>query len=201
MEHRVYPAATTDPSPFRTVCALQYNPRTPHTAITQPPWLRFDWVSRLRPDAAFVYPVKPWCFFHTGFSYLPGAPPVQRVVTKMETTGLYIDHAGLYPRSQADGLFHAMDAYDRCAEESGQLEWRYQNERGQLVTDIQAHLYFTAPGRKFQVRVEEFPVVLLRETQPSMGGMCQAQYNGGAGNTWRIFDGPFGPGLCTAIMV
>ena len=176
--------------------------------------ITFDWVTRLRPDTAIVFPVKPHCFFDEAFTYLPGE--IQHDTSSMEQTGMYIDHgkmivfpvsflvsylglslplrralAGIFPRKQAEGLFLAIEEYKRC---QGSMDWRYG---GKKITDIQAHLFWDR-GTKFNIRTEQIPVVLLRERKRDMKQMCHHQYNGEVAK-WKIFSMK-GPDLCEQVM-
>ena len=158
--------------------------------------MKFDWITRLRPDTVIAYPIKPMCFFDSHFTYLPGKPPGQRAVNSFLDAHFYIDHAAIMPRDQAPGLTTAYDEYANC---HGDLEWRYQKNQHDMITDIQAYLLWQKPGRKFKIRAEDIPVVLFREDRAIMKDMCGKQYNG-MNDQWKVFDG-IGPALCENFLV
>ena len=160
--------------------------------------MKFDWITRLRPDTVIAYPIKPYCFFDRQYTYLPATPPIQRDLSKFEDVHYYIDHAAILPRVQAPGLVQAFDEYAKCR---GNLEWRYKRPgpRGERITDIQAFLFWTNPGRNFKIRSADIPVVLFREDKEVMREMCENQYNGKNGN-WMVFTA-LGPELCKSFLV
>ena len=113
--------------------------------------MRFDWVTRIRPDTSIVRPVPAWCSFETQFSYLP--------------RDLYIDHVGVFSRVQSEGLFLAADQFYGCR--GGQInDWV-----GPKGVNIQAAL-LAKPPLVGNIKYADIPVVLLRGIASEQAGAC-----------------------------
>eukprot|EP00613_Pedinella_sp_CCMP2098_P031528 CAMPEP_0171739118 /NCGR_PEP_ID=MMETSP0991-20121206/34036_1 /TAXON_ID=483369 /ORGANISM="non described non described, Strain CCMP2098" /LENGTH=693 /DNA_ID=CAMNT_0012336661 /DNA_START=172 /DNA_END=2250 /DNA_ORIENTATION=- len=115
--------------------------------------IRFDFVTRIRPDTAVLQPVQSIHSLSPEKFYLPSS--------------LYIDHIGIFGRSISDEFFHIVDQfYGLCP--GGTLTWL--NHRGN--TDIQAHFFESSPFLERRAAIP-IPVILIRPFASDMQTMCR----------------------------
>lgn len=115
--------------------------------------MRFDWVTRIRPDTAIVRPVVPLCTLNSRYFYL--------------SSQAFIDHVGIFGRDLASAFFTFSDGfYNQCPR--GVLDWRKSGG----VTDIQAAILERPPllGNRMSTPI---PVVIIRAEINAMADKCR----------------------------
>ena len=119
--------------------------------------MRFDWVTRIRPDTAIVRPVVPVRTLDSRFFYL--------------SSQAYVDHIGIFSRNLATHFFTFSDKFfSQCPE--GILDWR--TSRG--IDNIQAFMFEHPPfvGKRIFTPI---PVVIIRAEEKAMTDKCQIFVN------------------------
>jgi hypothetical protein len=118
--------------------------------------MRFDVVTRIRPDSAFIHPMPALCSLdYTHFSYLPAS--------------YYLDHLGIFGRNQSDSLFKAVERFYHCHrdEPDQELDWTANG-----AADIQKHILLQEP---FRSRIKELnmSIILLRADPDDQKRVCK----------------------------
>jgi hypothetical protein len=115
--------------------------------------MRFDWVTRIRPDTAIVRPVVPLCTLNSRYFYL--------------SSQAFIDHVGIFGRDSATAFFTFIDGfYSQCPR--GVLDWKTSGG----ITDIQAAMFERPPllGNRMKTPI---PVVIIRAETNAMADKCR----------------------------
>jgi hypothetical protein len=114
--------------------------------------MRFDWVTRIRPDLIVLQPVTPWCFLDTQYYYVPRR--------------LWMDHIGIFSREvHAETFFHIIDNYFGCKKK---LNWGAGKTD---KPDIQQY-FNNIPPMKDHRKTLDIAVMLLRSDKKDNDEMC-----------------------------
>jgi len=110
--------------------------------------MRFDFVTRVRPDSAFVKPVQPWCTFDQNYYYLASQYH-------------WPDHVGIFGRDVSDGLFvNPMLDFFGC----GEAVWRCceRHVSGRVVYAELQKYFEEQPPLRGHLMLADFAVTLVR---------------------------------------